>query len=125
MSIEHNGLLEEVSISPFFSEEANRSLLGITNFAVGLDNKDDKTWLGNFPLYLRTLLNYLVLLSIGIGIMNLLPLWITDGGQIAFLMISKVIRNEETALRTYNLVSFLSLCLILLVVWPGIIKSLL
>ncbi len=85
-----------------------------------LITKDEYSVIGKFPLYFERLFFYLWMLNIGIGIMNLLPIWITDGGQIAKILLLRRFK-EKTAMSIYNYISLLSLVLIIFTIWPSTI----
>jgi len=71
----------------------------------------------------NSFLFWLWLLNIGIGIMNLLPLWITDGGQILRTLLLEKFK-EKRAYSILNWFSFVSLITIVLMMWPSLLKSL-
>jgi hypothetical protein len=60
------------------------------------------------------LLKWLFLFNLLIGLMNLMPLYITDGGQIIKIYAQKFIKHEKLALRTYDIICRISLWIILL-----------
>jgi len=101
----------------------DKGMIGLNNVQVNLTAKESFSYLGKFPLYFQKLLLWLVLLNIGIGIMNLLPLWITDGGQIALTMLKKYL-PEKKALNIFNFISFLVLIMIILTLWPSLLFKL-
>jgi len=76
--------------------------------------------LGNFPLYFEKCIFWIWFLNIAVGIMNLLPLWITDGGQIARILFQKFIKGNR-GVTLYNLVSWVSLILIIFTMWPSLL----
>lgn len=95
-----------------------RGMIGITDIKFEFGNKIGFDFLGNLPLHFERLLFYIWFLNIAIGLMNLLPLWITDGGQITRELFKKYFK-ENTALRLNNLLSTISLVLIFFTVWPN------
>ena len=77
----------------------------------------------NFTLFLRWffgLLYWLLLLSLGIGLFNLLPLGPVDGGRMLHLVLTKL--SPKIGLQTFNIVSFLLLGMILFDLLFGFVK---
>lgn len=104
-------------------QKENKGMIGISNLQTSFTNKADYTWIGNFPLYFEKLFYYLWMLNIGIGIMNLLPLWITDGGQITRTLLEQKFKRKM-AMKLYNWISLFSLLLIIFTIWPSTLISL-
>ena len=48
-------------------------------------------YLALFSFWLRDLLNWLFLLSVGIGLANLLPIWVVDGGRMFYTFLGSFI----------------------------------
>ena len=69
---------------------------------------------------LLEILFWIWFLNLAIGFINLLPIWITDGGQI-FLTICQKYFSKNTANTIYTIVSFISLGLIVLTLFPNIL----
>mgnify|MGYP006270275847 CR=1 FL=1 len=107
------------------SMDPSRGMIGISGLDVQLTNKPGFEFLGDIPIHFERLLFYIWFLNIAIGLMNLLPIWITDGGQIARVVFSGWMKKEENWLRAYHYVSLFSLLLIIFTVWPGTLISLL
>lgn len=99
------------------TQKEDKGMLGITGLDLHLENKAEYSWLGNSPFYFERLLFYFWMLNIGIGIMNLLPLWITDGGQITRVLLSRQFR-KKTAITIYNWISLISLLLVVFTIKP-------
>jgi len=99
---------------------SSRAMIGISRLNIDLKNKKGFEYLGNIPLYLEKLFYYFWMLNLGIGIMNLLPLWITDGGQITRVLLLRKLK-KKLALSLYNYISLISLILILFTIKPSIL----
>lgn len=110
-----------------FPREENKSkgMIGISGLNIDLKPKEKYSFMGNSLLYIEKLFYYLWMLNIGIGIMNLLPIWITDGGQITRVLLERKLRKKELALKLYNYISLFSLILIIFTIWPGTLITLL
>jgi len=63
---------------------------------------------------------WIAILNIAIGIINLLPLWITDGGQILKILAEKVM-SEDRAILLLHFFSLIGLALIILTLWPTLL----
>lgn len=77
------------------------------------------------PWYFLQLLQWVFLLNIGIGLINLLPLGPIDGGRMASLALNKSMKNKERAKKLFGIISALSLILLVAnLIVPYIIKAL-
>ncbi len=72
-------------------------------------------------MWLIGLLIWLYLLNLGIGLFNLVPLPITDGGRMMLLALQKYFK-EETAVKIWKFLSLIFILLIVLNILLGIIK---
>ncbi|MCA9497149.1 MAG: site-2 protease family protein [Nanoarchaeota archaeon] len=124
LTINTNNLVSIYEIQTFQLEEyGNKSMIGISGFQPNLETKDDYLYLGGFPKFFQGLIFWIALLNIGIGLMNLLPIWITDGGQIAKTLLANFIRNEKIVISILNWISLLSLIMIIFIMFPALLKS--
>lgn len=116
----------QLIVATTFSNPDNpeKGMIGISGLSFGLKNKEGYGFLGKFPLGFQTLLFYLWFLNIGIGMMNLLPIWITDGGQISKVVFERLFVKRK-ALAVYHGLSFFSLLLIIFTLWPGLLINIL
>ena len=124
LSVNSSGEIKSISITPFLDESTNRTLIGLSNLDFKLEPKSGFEWLGSIPLKLERLLFWIWILNIGIGMMNLLPIWITDGGQIARILFSYRFSEKVSASLT-NYISLVSLILIIFTIKPSLLISLL
>ena len=109
------------NITTFLASDSSRALVGISGLSYSYSNVEGYEWLGNFPILLHELLLYIWLLNIGIGMMNLLPLWITDGGRICLLLLESKL-SKEKASKWYMGISFFVLGLIIVSIWPSLLN---
>lgn len=124
LTINSSGLLNTYEIVTFDNpQKLGKGMVGISGLEFKFVNKQGYEYLGNSPLYFERLLFYFWLLNIGIGIMNLLPIWITDGGQIARTLLLKYFKQAR-ALYIYNIISLISLILIIFTLNPNWLVSL-
>lgn len=125
LSIKQEDLVKDYEINTFAREDnVSKGMIGISGLEYKLSPKENFSFLGNSVLTFAELLNWIVLLNIGIGIMNLLPLWITDGGQIALTLLKKYCK-EKVAIKVFNFISFITLILIIFTLWPSLLFNLL
>lgn len=118
LNIESGGITNEYEIKTFPNpSDETRGMIGVSGINFNLENKEGFSLLGNFPLYFEKSIFWIWFLNLAIGIMNLLPIWITDGGQIARILFKKFIKGKHSV-TLYNLVSWSSLILIIFTMWP-------
>ncbi len=122
LTIETENSTNTYPITTFKSEDDNRTLIGIYNIQTELSNIDGYKWLGDFPLGFERLFFWMWFLNIAIGMMNLLPIWITDGGQIARVSLEKFFK-PKTAMSIFNFISLFCLLLIFWTIFPSFIPS--
>lgn len=123
LTLNSSGNIGTYEIKPFQDPLTNRTLIGISNLNIDIKPKSNFEWLGSFPLNLERLLFWIWILNIGIGMMNLLPIWITDGGQIARILFSYKF-TPKTAIKLTHFLSIFSLVLIIFTVKPSLLISL-
>ncbi|MFP4402270.1 MAG: site-2 protease family protein [Candidatus Nanoarchaeia archaeon] len=109
-----------VSFIPVYDVEQERAVVGINGVALERVPMSGKEMQASLIEGSSEWLFWLFLLNFGIGIMNLLPLWITDGGQITRVMLNKYM-SEERAMIGVHLISFISLILIIVTISPSLI----
>ena len=91
-----------------------KGIYDIFNSAAQMDQSAPATGIGSFPIYRLSIIS---MISIAIGITNLLPIPALDGGQILFLIIEAITRKripDNVALAINNIFFF---ALILLMVF--------
>lgn len=121
MVIKSQNQTQQLNITTFANtQDPNRGMIGISGIQYDYKNTQGFEWLGELPLQLHQLLFYIWLLNIGIGMMNLLPLWITDGGRISQLLLESKL-SEKQAFKWNNIISFVILGIIIVSIWPGIL----
>ncbi|MFW6285787.1 MAG: site-2 protease family protein [Nanoarchaeota archaeon] len=123
LTIDNGNYTKVYNIDTFPREDFNESgMIGIWNVETHLESKEEYSYLGTFQLFFQRLLFWVVLLNIGIGLMNLLPLWITDGGQITRTLLFRYVKDEKKVYRYLNIVCFISLITIILLIWPSLLR---
>jgi len=77
------------------------------------------------PWYLLQLMQWIFMLNLGIGMINLLPLGPIDGGRMANIALKSRMKNKEKAKKLFSIISALSLILLLAnLIVPYIMKAL-
>ena len=125
LTLLEGGLVTNYSVVTFENPSVEgKGMIGITGISVDMKPKEEYEFLGSFPIGFERALFWIWFLNIAIGLMNLLPIWITDGGQIAKTLLEKNFK-KETALNIYHIVSWISLVLIVFTIWPSILYGIL
>lgn len=109
-----------VTFTPIYSEEEERAMIGITGVRADVIPKSGYETQAVIYEEASVWLFWFFLLNFGIGIMNLLPLWITDGGQILRVMLSKYM-SEERAMIGVHVLSLISFILIIVTINPSLL----
>lgn len=123
--INNDGEISEYNIKAIeSSQNSSKGMIGISNVQFEFKAKDGFEIFGTFMGYLKTLFFWLCILNIMIGIMNLVPLWITDGGQIANVLLNKYF-SATIASRLFNIISFIMFFAIIFILKPSLVFNLL
>jgi membrane-associated protease RseP (regulator of RpoE activity) len=124
LTINSNGNLNTYEVKTFpNSLNPNKAMIGISGVDSHPVNREGFGFLGTTPLHIERLLFYTWFLNIAIGMMNLLPFWITDGGQIARTLLEQRFK-PDTSMRIYNWLSIFITLLIILTIWPSLLFKL-
>jgi len=116
-----NQTIKNFSIKTFENlENAEKGMVGISGLKMNLRNKENFKWLGNFPIGFERSLFWIWFLNLAIGIMNLLPLGITDGGQVAKTLFPHFL-GKKIGLRIYRSLSWICLILIIFTMYPSLL----
>jgi membrane-associated protease RseP (regulator of RpoE activity) len=118
--INQNNLTQNVLINKFYEEKQNKSFIGINQIEVKTKATNSPILFYIFSKFIEVL-KWTFLLNLLIGIANLLPIWITDGGQIFREICLKYVKNKKTAYKIYNFVSILVLIMIIITLFPSLI----
>lgn len=121
LTLDINGTVSDYVINTFENPEIeDKGMVGIS-MQSSLEINEDNYVIGYIVVSFGQLLSWLILFNFGIGIFNLLPLGITDGGQILNVLLQK--HNKKTAKLWYTLISFITLGIIILSIWPQLLFS--
>ncbi len=69
-----------------------------------------------FTAVILSLLFWLMILNIGVGLFNLLPIYILDGGRMLYVFLTNFL-SKEKAKKVYNIISLVFLILVLIIVF--------
>jgi len=96
------------------ADDREKGFIGVTNFKNEVRVKEEYDWL-KIPYYwLKDLIKWVFLLNFFIGLFNLLPIGIVDGGRMLKTFLSRVIDNKARAMKIWGLISLFFLMIILL-----------
>lgn len=88
-------------------------LSGPVGIAVTIDETIEQTKPYGLPTTILTMINFAVLLSVNLGVMNLLPIPALDGGRILFLLI-EVVRGKPIPPEKEGVVHFIGFVLLMI-----------
>jgi membrane-associated protease RseP (regulator of RpoE activity) len=78
---------------------------------------------GKIPIkifaWISVLIYWLFLTNLMVGLVNLLPLGIVDGGQMFYIALGSIIKNEKTVKSIFAVVSIALLLLLLFFLLPA------
>ncbi len=105
-----------------------QAFLGITTgsfkFKLAQANTENYNWVLKVFFWLYLLFFWLFNINLGIGLFNLLPLGPVDGGRMFYVGALHFTKNKVKAMRILKFVSVLVLILILVNLWPFIVRML-
>lgn len=94
-------------------DNADKPLVGINNIKNEVKFKEGYGWLSPILPRMKSLLKWLFLLNLFIGLANLLPLGIVDGGRMLQVCLKKLMKSEKKAHRLWVFIAFLFLAILL------------
>lgn len=125
--VSYNITLGEKEGKPFLGVAILEYSKGLTGFFYKIFTffKDPSTYYtaGDFSLFIYDLLWWIVLINLSVGLVNMLPLGIFDGGRVFYLTILTITKKEKLAKFSLKLVTtFLLLLLLVSMIywWIGI-----
>ncbi len=107
-------------------ENSSAGFIGITEFNFNYKVSGAYSFLpaGYVPFlrWIELLLVWLFIISLGVGLFNLLPLGPVDGGRIFFFTVLHIVKDKKKAGKIFNIVSLFILLLIVANLLPYVIK---
>ena len=73
-------------------------------------------------LWVLTLFFWLFVITIGVGLFNLLPLGPVDGGRMFYVLLGYFTKDEKKVVKIWGLVALMIFILIFINMWPYILK---
>lgn len=104
---------------------SSKGYVGIASFSENLKIKQNFSFLGKLPylvLWFNNLIVWLFIINVGIGLFNLLPLSIVDGGRMFYLLALAVVKDDKKAKKIWNYASLFIFLLILINIFPYLWK---
>ncbi len=94
-------------------DDKDKPLIGITNIKNEVKVKEGYDWLATIIFKLKSLFKWLFLLNLFIGLANLLPLGIVDGGRMLQIALHSLFDNKKKAHKIWVFIAALFLILLL------------
>jgi membrane-associated protease RseP (regulator of RpoE activity) len=113
MVILHDGLKEQIEFTLGYSTATNISFIGIspvTNYYP----PNSPLYSTAFPFYFSEFLYWLELLSLSIGLMNMLPVPFFDGGAVANILARFLLRSDKRGDQVSSVLLWCSLAILVL-----------
>lgn len=108
------GDVREITITTTVApDNESRAYLGVVGLATEVEVIPPAKSLDWLVIWTEELIRWLFLFNFLIGLMNLMPLYITDGGQIIKLYATKLIKDEKRAMSVYKWVCSITFYIIL------------
>ncbi len=101
--------------------DSSRGFIGVTN--IESKGKPIKGFIRLSFFWFKGLFKWLYLLNLFIGLMNLLPIFITDGAKMLFVAIQGSIKSKKKALRVWSLINKVFVALILIGLFATYLKK--
>ena len=106
-------------------DNSSKGYVGITDFSLSLQIKQKFSYLGRLPyfvLWFNKLIFWLFVVNLGVGLFNLLPLGIVDGGRMFYLAMLGIFKDERLAKKLWTFASLFLLLIILINLFPYLMK---
>jgi membrane-associated protease RseP (regulator of RpoE activity) len=106
-------------------DDSEKGYIGIADFSLSLKVKEKFSFLWKLPyfvLWWNKLVFWLFVVNIGVGLFNLLPLGIVDGGRMFYLLALAVFKDDKKAKKAWTAASFFVLLLIFINIMPYLWK---
>ncbi|MBS3133787.1 site-2 protease family protein [Candidatus Woesearchaeota archaeon] len=105
-------------IASIHPEDSSRGYVGVFLSSIKTSTRDDIWWASTF-LWLRLTVFWIFIINLFVGLFNLFPLAILDGGRIFYVMLLHFFNNNETKSKTiFKIVNVICIFLLLINFWP-------
>ena len=95
-------------------EDAKRAFVGVHNIKNERRVRPEYESIKGPYYWFKDLFKWLFLLNYFIGLINLFPIYITDGARILRVAVGKLVKNQEKAIKIWSFINMLFLFLILI-----------
>lgn len=116
---------KHIIIASEHPENNTRGFIGISDFEQKKEIRSKNFFwkaISRIYLWFSLLIFWLFVINIGVGLFNLLPLGIVDGGRMFFLLSTSLFKKEKIATRLFHLMTWICLLLIIINLFPWLIK---
>ena len=104
------------------AENPSKGFIGISIESELEPEQNVNTYFFNSLLWIHQLFIWLFIFSLGIGLVNLLPLGPLDGGRMLYVTLPLFTKNEKVTKKIFNLISLISFLAILINFLPWIVS---
>ena len=103
-------------------EDKSKGYVGVFLSPVKTDFRKDLWWASSF-LWFRLLIFWIFIINLFVGLFNLFPLGILDGGRMFHTLLLIIFKDDEVKTKiTLKVVYLISSLLLLINFWPAIVK---
>tara|TARA_Y100000034_G_C6890201_1_gene409386 strand:- start:963 stop:2045 length:1083 start_codon:yes stop_codon:yes gene_type:complete len=103
-------------------EDSSRGYVGVFLDVVSAEIRSDIWWASSF-FWIQLAVLWIYLINFFVGLFNLLPLFILDGGRMFYTFLSYIFKNNEIRVKkVFNIVNVICVLLIILNFFPSLIK---
>ena len=92
----------------------NRGIIGVTNFKNERRVKSKYKLIKPYFYWLKDLFKWVFVFNLFVGLFNLLPLGIVDGGRILKTLLDRIMKDKKKAQKVWGLISFFFLAVLIL-----------
>jgi membrane-associated protease RseP (regulator of RpoE activity) len=113
MTLLQDGVQDQIEFKLGYSSVTNQSFIGISPFSNYYQPKAS-FYSPAFPYYFSYFLSWLELLSLNIGLINMLPVPFFDGGSLANIISRFILKDEKKGDQLSNILLWLALIILIL-----------
>ena len=109
-------------IAAVHPEDKSKGYVGVFLSPVKTDFRKDLWWASSF-LWFRLLIFWIFMINLFVGLFNLYPLGILDGGRMFYTLLLIIFKDDEVKTKVVlKIVYLISSLLLLINFWPSIVK---
>jgi len=95
-------------------DNSEKAFIGVSNIKNEAKVKKEYERFGGIFFWLKGLFKWLYLLNLLIGLVNLLPIYITDGAKMLFVALQDIIKDKKRALKIWSVINLMFVLLVLI-----------